>query len=203
MNIDLLFTPKNEAGLICSSNLVTKAVAALFDLETGILSLELSDMDSLELNIPVEEEFRERLDHCPQVHVGAVKEGKIAQAYQVPLMLLDDPYRAQAFSRVKPPKKPLAAFQYFLKSCTFGQPVHRDDAGDESTMGCILGDVVPAAVEFAPHLARRLSMEVAPTAAPTFAPGLGMGGSSGGGGTYRRTHTARHITPYEESDDQE
>lgn len=194
MNIDLLFTPKGEAGLICSENLFAKTVGVTFDKTGGMLTLEFSAMDDMELNIPVEAEFFDRLDLCPQIHIGAVKNGKIAQAYQVPLMMLDDPYRANAFRHVKAPKKPLAAFSYFIKSCVFGQPVHRDDAGDESTMGCILGEVAPVSLEFAPHLERQYTFEAAPVAAPSInAPGLGLGGSGGGssgGGHYRTSRSA-------------
>ncbi len=80
MNIDLLFTDAGEAGLICSENLVAKAAGAVFDTQTGILTLEFNDMDFLEMNIPVDGEFFGRLDYCAQVHVGAIKDGSIAQA---------------------------------------------------------------------------------------------------------------------------
>jgi hypothetical protein len=144
MNIDLLFTPKGESGLICSENLIKKAIGILFDPQSGTMSIEYADADHMDLNIPVEDEFFERLDFCPHLHIGAVKDGKIAQAYQVPLMMLNDPYRGEMLRRAQPPDKPLAAFQYFIKSCVFGQPVHRDDAGDEDTLGCILGEAQPA-----------------------------------------------------------
>ena len=188
MNIDLLFTAKGEAGLVSSANLVQKVAGVVFDTATGLLTLEYVDMDFLELNIPVEGEYNATLDMCPQIHIGAVKDGNIAQAYQVPFMFLDDPYRGDAFGTVPQLPNPLDAFNYFVKSTTFGQPVHREDLGDESSMGCILGDAVPSSLQFAPHLARRHQMEVAPKAAPSGpgpnTPGLG---SSGGGGSIRGT----------------
>ncbi len=197
MNIDLLITPEGEAGLLCSENLIKKSVGVIFDEKNGIFSLEFTDMDDMELNIPVEEEFFACLDQSALLHIGAVIGGKIAQAYQAPLMFLNDPYRAEAFRDVKAPKKPLAAFEYFIKRCVLGQPVHRDDAGDEDTSSCILGEALPSSLEFAPHLARRHTMEVAPTAAPHMSgPGMGMGGggSSGavrGGGQYRGSSSYR------------
>lgn len=191
MNIDLLVTQKGEVGLLSSENLVKKAIGVLYDPDQGFLSLEFADMDSMDLNIPVEGEFTPILDACPLIHFGAVKDGKIAQAYQIPLMFLNDPYRAQAYRSVKLSPKPLAAFSYFIRACTLGQPVHRDDAGDESTMGCILGDSLPSALQFAPHLARRHTMEVAPSAAPHInAPGLGLGGSGSTGRTTYQTYRA-------------
>lgn len=181
MNIDLLFTATGEAGLISSENLVKKVAGVVFDPASGLLSLEFVDMDFLELNIPIEKEFNATLDMSPQIHIGAVMGGNIAQAYQVPFMFLDDPYRAEAFQNMRQPRNPLEAFGYFVKSAVFGQPVHRADLGDENAMGCILGDAVPSALQFAPHLARRHQMEVAPKAAPSGPSGPGLGGGGGGG----------------------
>ncbi len=191
MNIDLLFTRRGEAGLICSENLVQKAIGVLFDPKSRMMSLEFADMDTLEFNIPIEPEYFEMLDLCGQLHIGAVKNSHIAQAYQIPLMFLDDPYRAEALSNVRQPANPLNAFNRFVQSCAFGQPVHRDDLGDEAAMGCILGEASPANLQFAPHLARRAAMEAKPSAAPApRGPGLsapGLGGSTSSGGTVPRS----------------
>ncbi len=193
MNIDLLFTGQGEAGLICSENLLKKAAGIVFDTQTGVLTVEYADMDFMEFNIPVEPDYFEALDQNAQIHVGAVKNGKISQAYQIPFMFLDDPYRMEAFKNIRQPSNPLVAFERFVKTCVAGQPVHREDLGNEDAMGCILGDAVPSALEFAPHLARRHQMEAAPKAAPNLnlgpsAPGLGLGSSgSGGSGIIRGT----------------
>lgn len=188
MDIDLLVTPNGEAGLLSNKNLIKKAVGVLFDTDNGLMSLEFADMDHLDLNIPVEEDFFATLDANPQIHIGSVTDGRIAQAYQVPLMFLDDPYRAEAFENIEPPEKPLAAFYYFVKNCVLGQPVHRADAGNEDSSGCILGDSAPSSLEFAHHLARRHGMEVQNVKANqqlnTPSMGLGSGGSSGRGGGY-------------------
>ena len=188
MNIDILFTDKGEAGLISNENLVKKVAGVLLDTANGTLTLEFVDMDYQELNIPIDTLFFETLDRVQQIHLGAVKDGNIAQAYQIPFMFLDDPYRGEALSRLKPVQNPLAAFGYFIKSCTKGQPVHRDDLGDETAMGCVLGDSGPSTLQFAPHLARRHQMEIAPKAAPS-APGIGpgLGGSTSTSSSVRRT----------------
>lgn len=204
MNIDLLFTGNGEAGLICSENPVKKAAGIVFDTQTGVMTAEYADMDYMELNIPVESGFFETLDMCAQIHVGAVKNGNISQAYQVPFMFLDDPYRTSAMQNMRQPNSPLVAFEFFVKSCVAGQPVHRTDLGDEDAMGCILGDAVPSSLEFAPHLARRHAMEAAPKAAPSLdmnAPGLGLGGSgSGGGGGTSRRGTGGTLPPKDKDD---
>jgi hypothetical protein len=187
MNIDLLFTQEGEAGLITSENLVKKVAGVLFDTESAILTLEFADMDYMDLNIPVEQGFAHYLDLNNIIHIGAVKNNHIGQAYQVPLMFSDDPYRAEMMD-MQANDTPLAQFGYFIKQCIAGQPVFREDLGDEDTMGCILGDASPSALEFAPHLARRYAQEIRPSAAPSInAPGMGLGsggGGNSGGGTY-------------------
>jgi hypothetical protein len=183
MNIDILFTPAGETGLIASENLFKKAAGVVLDTATGTLTLEYADSDYMDLNIPIESDFFETLEHCTHIHIGAVKAGHIAQAYQVPFMFLDDPYRGQ--KRTTTSENPLMAFNYFVKQCRFGQPVHRDNLGDEDSMGCILGDATPASLQFAPHLAKRHALEAGIRAAPTYAPrmaGPGLGGGSSGGG---------------------
>lgn len=182
MNIDLLFTQTGDVGLICSENPVKKTIGIVFDTQTGMLTAEYADMDYLELNIPVDAEYFEALDQTGQIHLGAVKNGNISQAYQIPFMFLDDPYRNESMLKTVQLPNPLQAFERFVKSCIVGQPVHRDDLGDESAMGCILGDAIPSSLQFAPHLARRHQMEASPKAMPALnlgpsAPGLG-GGSS-------------------------
>jgi hypothetical protein len=141
------------------------------DIKTGILTLEYVDSDYIDLNIPVDPDFFPALDQCSRIHIGAIKNGHIAQAYQIPFMFLDDPYRGQDIAQMVQPHNPLNAFNLFVQRCVSGQPVHRDDLGNEDAMGCILGDAVPATLKFAPHLARRHQMEVKP--GPRNVPGGG------------------------------
>ena len=86
MDIDLLFTGEGEAGLIANGNFVKKAIGVVLDNKSGILTLEYADSDYMEFNIPVESDFFAALDANAHIHVGAIKNGNIAQAYQVPLM---------------------------------------------------------------------------------------------------------------------
>lgn len=186
MDIDLLFTRSGEPGLISNDNLVKKAAGVVFTMSTGLLTIEFVDMDYIDLNIPVEKEFHERLDYSFFIHVGSFKGGHIAQAYQVPFMIQDDPYRTEMIQPPPKPENPLLAFERFVKACTAGQPVHREDLGNEDSMGCILGDAVPASLQFAPHLARRRNFEAAPKVAPSHGPSTPGLGGSGGSATYYR-----------------
>ena len=126
MDIDLLFTRQDraglEGGLIASENLIKKAVGVLFDPQSGLMTLEFADMDHMELNIPIDPEFFAHLDQCPQIHIGAVKNGNISQAYQIPMMFMDDPYRMEALRHVVQPPNPLVAFEFFVyfKGVVFG-----------------------------------------------------------------------------------
>lgn len=181
MNIDLLLTEQGEAGLIFSKNTPQKIAGILFDTQNGLLSLEFVDMDFLDLNIPVDEYYNQYLDINPTLHIGSIKDGQIGQAYQVPLMFSDDPYRNE-IQKAEQPANPLMAFNYFVKKCIAGQPVHRDDLSDDAATGCILGDASPSSLEFAPHLARRHALEAKPNIAPVNAPSMGLGGSSSSGG---------------------
>ena len=201
MNIDLLFTETGEAGLIFDENPVKKSIGMVFDTQTGIITAEYADMDYLEFNIPVDPEYFEALDRNRQIHLGAIKEGNISQAYQVPFMFLDDPYRSESMKDLQSVPNPLRAFEFFVKGCVAGQPVYREDLGDESAMGCVLGDAVPSSLEFAPHLARRHAMEATPKANPNLnlgpsAPGMGLGSS--GAATPRSNN---NTTPPKRRDD--
>ncbi len=203
MNIDLLFTREGEGGLICSGNLVQKAIGVLFDAKNGLMSIEFADGDYMELNIPVEQTFFEPLDYTQSLHIGSVKNGHIGQAYQTPLMFLDDPYRGNEMMKAASMENAyaLTAFESFIKRCITGQPVHRDDLGDEEAMGCILGDASPGALQFAPHLARRRNLEIKPQLDLGHVPGLGLGSSGGGGGRISTQGKTTKQPPKDKKDD--
>lgn len=185
MNIDLLITPRGEIGLLSNQNLVTKAIGAIYDRDASTLSLEFETTHPIDLNIPVEKEFYYYIDQSPLLHFGSVVEGDIAQAYQIPLAVLGDVERTRAFQHIQPGNKPLQTFYYFIKNCSFGQPVHREDAGNEDTSGPVSGEANLSSLEFAPHLARRHGMEINSAAAPQMnVPGLGLGGSSSSSRSY-------------------
>lgn len=183
MDIDLLFTQEGEAGLISNENMVQKAIGILLDTSTGLITVEYADMDYLEFNITIDKNYMNVLDQNQIIHLGAVKNGHIAQAYQIPLMFADDPYRNDALKSPKAPAQPLIAFENFIGRCVAGQPVHRDDLDNDESLGCVLGDATPSSLEFAPHLARRHALEAKPQQTPGMnAPGLGLGGSGGSSG---------------------
>lgn len=183
MNIDLLLTDQGEPGLVSDTDFEHPVAGVMYDAESGQITLEFGDADPLELNIPVGGDTSDGLRHIIEIQIGIIERGMIADNRQVPLVLLNDPFGGGNAGRFPVrPRQSVTAFESFMQRCTNGQPVHRDDLGDELHSGSILGSVSPAVLQFAPHLARQKTMEAAPHLAPApSAPGMSPGGNSGGG----------------------
>ena len=194
MNIDLLFTsgepPGLEAGLVSDTGFRSPVAGVMFDMGTGLVTLEFADTDSIDLNIPVQESYLEHLFNLPAIHIGVIENGQITDYRQVPLVLMNDPFGGGNIGRLaSKPRRSVAAFESFMRRCAQGQPAHRIDLGDESSASSVTGGGMSAAVlQYAPHLARQNALEaqrhLRHDPAPQ-APGMGLGGRSGGG-TVRR-----------------
>ena len=183
MNIDLLFTGQGEAGLVCDAGFDAAVAGVMYDAGSGQLTLEFSDASSVDLNIPVEEEVGQNLLNALEIQVGVIERGMVAENRQVPLVLLHDPFGGGNAGHFPiKPRNSVMAFESFMKRCVSGQPVHRDDLGDEESSGTILGGMSAAVLQFAPHLARQRNLEAAPqyTVAPQ-APGMSPSGRGGTG----------------------
>lgn len=90
MQIDLLVTAKGDVGLIADTAFETDPSGAIYDALEQSLSLEFAQtFDSITLNVPVSEEFSERLLHAHAVHYGVVERGRVIKALQLPLMHLN------------------------------------------------------------------------------------------------------------------
>lgn len=177
MNIDLLMTADGDTGLVSDTGFESPVAGVLFDAETTLLTIELSSLETLHLNIPVEDRLGKCLLHAMRMHVGVLGNGRIEDSRQVPLMLINDPENPGGFESPVRPSRSVAAFEHFMRRCVTGQPVHRDDLGDELTAEGVATGLNRAVLQFAPHLARARAMEAAPTIAPR-APGFGPGGTS-------------------------
>jgi hypothetical protein len=181
VNIDLLLTGQGEAGLLCDDNFEHNVAGVMFDAEGGTLSLEFSDMDSLDLNIPVEGEFIKPLLYTRYIQMGSIINDVVSSSNQIPVLFINDPYGKSSM----PPSKAtnsVLSFESFLKNCITGQPVHRDDFGNEATIESVVSGVNTAVLQFAPQLARQRALEAAPKANPSLdlAPKMGPGGPGGG-----------------------
>ena len=78
----------------------------------------------------------------------------------------------------------IAQAQNWLKTVISGQPIHRDDLGEEGSSSGSLRGVSPATLQLAPQLQRELSQELAAAPKPELtikAPSLGIGGTQPGG----------------------
>ena len=78
----------------------------------------------------------------------------------------------------------IAQAQHWLKTVVSGQPIHRDDLGEEDSSSGTLRGVSPATLQLAPQLQRELTQELAAAPKPELtikAPSLGIGGNQPGG----------------------
>ena len=138
MNIDLLLTQQGEAGLLCDSLFPNPVAAIMLDAELHQISLEFSDMESMDLNIPVEDSFLHSLLYAEFIQVGAVVDGTISASNQVPIVFLNDPYGTGQPSIPPKAKNSVLEFENFMKRAVTGQPAHRDDLGDEATADSVM-----------------------------------------------------------------
>lgn len=182
MNIDLLETRSGEAGLVSDKNFDSPVIGVMYDVASQAMSLEFADMNALELNIPVDGELAAPLHHMRSIQVGIIKDGQVQDNRQVPLMLLNDSEEYRGYETTVKPQKSVTAFEYFMRNCNMGQPVHREDLGNELSADGVTAGLNRAVLQFAPHLARQKVLEAAPKAAPA-APGPKIGGPGGSGTT--------------------
>ncbi len=205
MNIDLLQSKEGQMAIVGDRTFDSPVAGVMFDLQTGLMSLEFADDEPLDMNIPVEQDFGAHFDLMLDIYVGSIENGAITDARRVPVMLMNDPFGGGNTGRfaVKPGRA-LGAFEAFLKKCVAGQPLHRDDLGDEGSAGGVMGGINPAVLQFSPQLARQRAIEAAHRAAPVAAPsapGFGPKGMGGGGNTVRRTPPPQQQRPPADEDD--
>jgi len=190
MNIDLLMTKKGEIGLLCDGALPSNVAGIIYDRQTQQLTFEFMDVDPLDLNIAIDHVYGERLYYMADIPVGTVSRGQINETTRVPLVLSHDPFGGGNSGHfVSRPRQSLKAFEDFLKACVEGQPVHRENLGNEDEAGPVIGQMSPATLQFAPQLARQRNLEATPHHAPHHGPGLGHG--SGGSSAVRRIQQTR------------
>lgn len=182
MNIDLLMTRTGLSGIVCDTSLEHPITTVLLDPVGGIMNLETADMDSIEMNIPVSEEFLSILCYTPNLQFGVIEHKVIQDTKTLRLMLLSEPeFGPPPHFHGERMGNSVMAFEGFLKNVVTGQPLYRDDLGDEGSLDGVMAGLNKAVLDFAPQLARQKSMEAAPVATPNV-PGLGLGGGGGGGG---------------------
>jgi stage V sporulation protein K len=179
MNIDLLVTKRGEAGLVCDSEPELPLVEVHYHAGSGVMVLEFEEAESLELNIPIEEENGNSLRELVEIHFGVVEKGVITAVRQAPLNLVDA-VRPSGALRALPARTSPTAFEIFMRCCSAGQPVHRAQVADESSVTSVLKGVSPALLKFAPNLARLQTQEMMPGYQPPqlAPPAPSLGGTS-------------------------
>lgn len=186
-------TAQGDAGLVCDEGFESPVAGVLFDAETRQITLEYVNLDTEELNIPVEDKAAEILLWATSVQVGVIAGGQIQDNRQVPLMLLNDPDGMPGRDLPVKPTASVSAFELFLQACVTGQPLHRADLGNEDEAGSVMGGINRAVLQFAPHLARQRALEASHNlnmGGPA-APGMNMGGGGGGARPLRARTTGQ------------
>ncbi len=204
MNIDLLLTKNGDAGLVCDGAFESPVAGVIFDAEMRQVTLEYANLETTEMNIPVEDGIAESLLWAFALQVGVIVDDKIQETRQVPLMHLNDPGGQAGYQKPARASSSVSMFERFLKDCSTGQPLHRDDLGDESVSGSVVGGVNRAVLQFAPQLARQKTLEAThdlKMAGPApSGPGMGLGGRGGGGAVPTQQHRPAAPRRTEEED---
>ncbi|MEM6780545.1 MAG: hypothetical protein AAF569_01635 [Pseudomonadota bacterium] len=208
MNIDLFVTDHGEAGLIIDRAVKELPSGAILDAETNFMTLEFAQStQTMHLNIPVEDDHKEKLLFSPHLHVAMMDDGMIADHRNIVLLYLNDPYGGEFgdMAHTGRPQRSLLRLEQFMKRCTFAQAVNRVDVGDEGTVGSVLQGVSPKSLQFAPQLAREVAMDATPRIQQqlgiSHAPG--PKGPGGVGGSTTRSIPQRPVQPPRRSDDDE
>lgn len=185
MNIDLFLTGQSEAGLVCQGVFPHPVQGIILDAQTRELTLEFSEGETFHLNIPMEDHHKEKLLFAHRMYVGYLEGGLLMDAFETPLLYLNDPYGSKfgdASPLSKKAQRSVMPFEQFMKRCSFAQAVHRDDLGDELSARSILNGVDPKKLILSPALQRQMQLGItaAPKVGPTGpqTPGLGGGASS-------------------------
>lgn len=185
MNIDLLVTDNGEAGIVSDVMFDSPVAGVMYDSMTGTMSIEFSDMNALDMNIPVDSDLGQYLYYSMSVQVGTIEKGTIQDNRQVPLVITSHQDNGDAIEGISKISNSVLAFEAFLKHCVTGQPLHRDDLSNEESIEGVMSGINTDVLHFAPHLARQKTMEAAPTMAPKGpipSGPSGMGGGMAGGG---------------------
>lgn len=178
-------TRHGEAGLVGDRMLPEPVQAVVLDVPAAELVLKFHRTADLRLNIPVDHALLGRLVLQPEMHIGIIRDGEIVSVEQCPLHLLNNPIATggtPARARISP-----SAFEAFMKRCVTGQPVHRDDIKNETSVGGVLQGVSPAVLKFAENIQQQRELEFARLYNPAIvhAPTPGPGGTTSGGANPR------------------
>ena len=176
MNIDLFVTRQSEAGLVCAGSFPAPVAGVILDAETQEITLEFASGETFHLNIPVEISYREKLLFAHRAYVGYLENGLLTDAFEAPLLYLNDPYGSQFGDKspLSKAKRSVVAFEQFMKRCNFAQGLHRNNLGDEDAARSVLRGIDPHRLQYAPALQRQLQLNAQPkTATAPQAPGLG------------------------------
>ena len=203
MNIDLFLTKQSEAGLICNGAFDTPVMGVIHDAQTQEITLEFTNGETLHLNIPVEEAYREKLLFANKVYIGYFEDAYLTDTFEVPLFYLNDPYGSAFGDPATLPRarRAVIAFEQFMKRCTFAQGVNRDNLGDEGNARSVLRGIDPQALKYSPALQRQIQLAAAAARMQEAPQAPGPGGAMGGAAVKARNDKKSDTDEKKESGD--
>lgn len=91
MDIDLLISKTDDICLVATGRFESPVTAAIFDNQSHKISLEFGEtMETMDLNVPVGEEFVPYLAQRVSLYIIGTDKTHIHEAYQIPLMHVND-----------------------------------------------------------------------------------------------------------------
>lgn len=195
MNIDLLIGKDGRSALLCDTPFGGQPLGVIFDALARELTVEFeAGIEPFTLNITVEDRFSDKLLSDYSLFIATAHQREIMESLEVPLVYLNDPYGGKFNERpaIKTHRS-VIGFEQFIELCTYAQPIHRDDLGDERMLSGVLGGEDVRKLELSPLLVRQRELERAtPHYAPSIMPQLGLGG----GASRLRTKDGGDSTEY-------
>lgn len=85
--------------------------------------------------------------------------------------------------------------EHWLKNVISGQPLHREDLGDENSSSGTLKGVSPVTLQLAPQLRQELTQELANAPTVDLGPQISVPGMSPGGNMVRGPGGVQNRTP--------
>lgn len=185
MNLDLVVANNNEIGIISDTPFKKEIEAIQLDQESKMITIGFAGGKDVQLlNVPIGDPMTPYILENDRCHVAVLNNGHITDARQVPVFITNPVPETFAHFHTGPhiASVSLVAMSFFIQKPESGQPLHRDDLGDEQSLHKISHQMALPSLQLAPHLVKALQNEkslamaqkLQPQAPAPQAPGLGL-----------------------------
>ena len=189
MNVDLVVSNSDEIGIISDTPFDKEVEAIQLDQGSSMVILGLAKGKEAKLmNVPIGITMLQYILDNDRCHIAIIKNGQVIDTKQVPVFVTNpvpevfEPYHIEP----RPASISLIAINDFIKRAKSGQPLHRDNLGDEQSLHQISKQLSAVTLQLAPHLVKALkneqslalSQKLQPNAPAPKTPGLGLSSRS-------------------------